>query len=240
MSVVFMKEVEALKRRILAQSAQVEESVILAVQALLARDEDQARLVIRGNFDVDQSEVEIEEEALKILALYQPVAADLRFLASVIKVNNDLERIGDLATNIAKRAVKIAREPALVFPDELGQAATRARDMVRESLNAFVEYDAAPARTICESDRVVDRHCKAVRRFVEERIRKDPDRIGGYLELLLASRNVERIGDHATNIAEDVVYMVSGVIARHRRAEDLPAGPAAKAPGGTETEGAHG
>jgi phosphate transport system protein len=240
MSVVFMKEVLSLKRQLLAQSAQVEESVVLAVQALLTRDESLAREVMRGNFDVDQSEVEVEEEALKILALYQPVAADLRFLATVIKVNGDLERIGDLATNIAKRAVKISREPALAFPDDLGLAATRARDMVHESLNAFVEYDAAPARAICESDRVVDQHCKAVRRFVEERIRKDPDRIGGYLELLLASRNVERIGDHATNIAEDVVYMVSGVIARHRRPEELPVRPAATGPGATGTEETHG
>ncbi len=215
MSVVFMKEIEELKRQILVQSAQVEESVILAVKALLTRDEELAQQVIRGDYDVDQSEVEVEEEALKILALHQPVAADLRFLTTVLKINNDLERIGDLATNIAKRAVKISRKPALLMPDELGEAATRARNMVHESLNAFVSFDAEPARAVCEADDEVDRLCKAVRSFIEEKIVETPEQISGYLDMLLASRNIERIGDHATNIAEDVMYLVSGVIVRH-------------------------
>ena len=216
MSVVFMKEVDDLKRQILVLSAQVEESVILAVKALLTRDEELARQVIRGDFDVDQAEVEVEEEALKILALHQPVAADLRFLAAVLKINNDLERIGDLATNIAKRAVKISKQPALIMPDELSDAATRVRDMVRDSLNAFVNFDAGPARKVCSSDDEVDLLCKGVRLFVEEQIRKNPDCRRVCLDMLLASRNIERIGDHATNIAEDVVYLVEGVIVRHR------------------------
>lgn len=216
MSVVFMKEIELLKRQILVLSAQVEESVIMAVKALLNRDEELAQQVIRGDFDVDDAEVEVEEEALKILALHQPVAADLRFLAAVLKINNDLERIGDLATNIAKRAVKICRMPALTMPDALNQAAMQARDMVRDSLNAFVSFDAAPARAVCEADDQVDRLCKEVRKFVEARIQEKPDTISGYLDMLLASRNIERIGDHATNIAEDVVYLVEGVIVRHR------------------------
>ncbi|MFA7370198.1 MAG: phosphate signaling complex protein PhoU, partial [Kiritimatiellales bacterium] len=172
MSVVFMKEVDHLKRQILTMSAQVEESVILAVKALLTRDEGLAQQVIRGDFDVDLAEVEVEEEALKILALHQPVAADLRFLTAVLKINNDLERIGDLATNIAKRAVKICKEPALAMPDELGQAATRARDMVHDSLNAFVNFDAGPARAVCGADDEVDQYCKQVRRFVEAQIQK--------------------------------------------------------------------
>lgn len=216
MSVVFMKEVDDLKRQILVLSAQVEESVILAVKALLTRDEELARQVIRGDFDVDQAEVEVEEEALKILALHQPVAADLRFLAAVLKINNDLERIGDLATNIAKRAVKISKQPALIMPDELSDAATRVRDMVRDSLNAFVNFDAGPARKVCSSDDEVDLLCKGVRLFVEEQIRKNPECLSVCLDMLLASRNIERIGDHATNIAEDVVYLVEGVIVRHR------------------------
>jgi phosphate transport system protein len=215
MSVVFVKEIEELKRQILVQSAQVEESVILAVKALLTRDEELAQQVIRGDFDVDQSEVEVEEEALKILALHQPVAADLRFLTTVLKINNDLERIGDLATNIARRAVKISQKPALMMPDELSEAATRARNMVHESLNAFVSLDAEPARAVCEADDEVDHLCKTVRRFIEEKIVETPQQISGYLDMLLASRNIERIGDHATNIAEDVMYLVSGVIVRH-------------------------
>lgn len=216
MSMVFMKEIEQLKRQILAMSAQVEESVILAVKALLTRDEELAQQVIRGDFDVDKVEVEVEEEALKILALHQPVATDLRFLTAVLKINNDLERIGDLATNIAKRAVKICKEPALAVPDELSQAATRVRDMVHDSLNAFVNFDAEPARSVCGSDDEVDQLCRQVRRFVEDQIRKNPACISVCLDMLLASRNIERIGDHATNIAEDVVYLVEGNIVRHR------------------------
>jgi phosphate transport system protein len=216
MSLVFMKEVEQLKRQILALSAQAEESVILAVKALLTRDEELARQVIRGDYDVDQAEVEVEEEALKILALHQPVAADLRFLTAVLKINNDLERIGDLATNIAKRAVKICKEPALTIPDDLSRAALRARDMVHERLTAFVNFDSAPARAVCDSDQEVDLLCKGVRRFVEEQIPRHPEGISGYLDMLLASRNIERIGDHATNIAEDVIYLIEGVIVRHR------------------------
>jgi phosphate transport system protein len=211
-----MKEVAKLKKQILVLSAQAEESVILAVRALLTRDEELAQQVIRGDFDVDQAEVEVEEEALKILALHQPVAADLRFLTAVLKINNDLERIGDLATNIAKRAVRICKEPALAVPDELGQAATKARDMVHDSLSAFVNFDAAPARTVCGSDEEVDELCKQVRRFVEEQIRKNPACLSACLDMLLASRNIERIGDHATNIAEDVIYLVEGTIVRHR------------------------
>ena len=216
MSLVFMKEIELLKRQMLAMSAQVEESLILAVKSLITRDEELAQQVIRGDFDVDNVEVEVEEEALKILALHQPVATDLRFLTAVLKINNDLERIGDLATNIAKRAVKICKEPALVVPDELSQAATQVRDMVHESLNAFVNFDAEPARVVCASDDDVDRLCKEVRRFVEVQIQKDPARVSCYLDMLLASRNIERIGDHATNIAEDVIYLVEGTIVRHR------------------------
>jgi phosphate transport system protein len=216
MSQVFINEVEKLKKQILSLSAQVEESLILAVKALLMRDEELAQQVIRGDFDVDQIEVEVEEEALKILALYQPVATDLRFLTAVLKINNDLERIGDLATNIAKRAVKMCKEPALAIPDELSHAATRARDMVHESLKAFVNFDAEPAKAVCGSDDEVDKLCREVRRFVEAQILQYPARISCYLDMLLASRNIERIGDHATNIAEDVIYLVEGTIVRHR------------------------
>jgi phosphate transport system protein len=216
MSQVFINEVGKLKKQILSLSAQVEESLILAVKSLITRDEELAQQVIRGDFDVDQAEVEVEEEALKILALYQPVATDLRFLTAVLKINNDLERVGDLATNIAKRAVKMCKETALTMPDELSQAATQVRDMVHESLNAFVNFDAAPAKVVCGKDDEVDQLCRQVRRFVEVQIQKDPARVSCYLDMLLASRNIERIGDHATNIAEDVIYLVEGTIVRHR------------------------
>lgn len=219
MSLVFANEVEKLKRRILAMSAQVEESVILAVRALLTRDENLAEQVIRGDYNVDQAEVEVEEDALKILALYQPVAMDLRFLTAVLKINNDLERIGDLAANIAKRAVKLCKAPAALVPEQMVESADRARDMVRDSLNAFVQMDADLARAVCGADDRIDRLCREVRTTLEKEIAAHPEHLSSYLDMLLASRNIERIGDHATNIAEDVIYLVEGVIVRHRGAE---------------------
>jgi len=216
MTRVFMHEIERLKKQILELSAQVEEGLILAVKSLQTRDEALANQVIRGDFDVDQAEVEVEEEALKILALYQPVAMDLRFLTAVLKINNDLERIGDLATNIAKRAVKLCKDPEVPVPEQMIESALRARDMVRDSLNAFIRLDAGLARSICIRDEQVDELCRDVRRFVEAQITKHPDHLSCCLDMLLASRNIERIGDHATNIAEDVIYLVEGVIVRHR------------------------
>lgn len=219
MTRVFMHEIERLKKQILAMSAQVEEGLILAVKSLQTRDEALANQVIRGDFDVDQAEVEVEEEALKILALYQPVAMDLRFLTTVLKINNDLERIGDLATNIAKRAVKLCKEPAALVPEQMIESAVRARDMVRDSLNAFVQMDTGLASSVCDADGHVDQLCREVRKTIEADIGAHPEHLSSYLDMLLASRNIERIGDHATNIAEDVAYLVDGVIVRHRPAD---------------------
>lgn len=219
MTRVFMHEIERLKKQILALSAQVEEGLILAVQSLQTRDEALARQVIRGDFDVDRAEVEVEEEALKILALYQPVAMDLRFLTAVLKINNDLERIGDLATNIAKRAVKLCQNPAATVPEKMIESATRVRDMVRDSLNAFVRLETELARAVCCRDDQIDRLCHEVRQFLEDQILLHPEHLSSYLDMLLASRNIERIGDHATNISEDVIYLIDGVIVRHRAAD---------------------
>lgn len=217
MAHAFINEVEKLKKMILALSAKVEESVILAVKSLQNRDEELATQVIRGDYDVDQAEVEVEEEALKILALYQPVARDLRFLTAVLKINNDLERIGDLATNIAKRTVKICKNPSVPVPEQMIESANRTRDMVRDSLNAFVQLDANLARAVCLRDDRIDELCRDVRKAVEVQITEHPEQLSNCLDVLLASRNIERIGDHATNIAEDVVYLIEGVIIRHRQ-----------------------
>ncbi|MDK2858023.1 MAG: phosphate transport system protein [Verrucomicrobiota bacterium] len=215
MTQVFMHEIERLKKQILALSAQVEENVILAVKALRERDETLARQVEESDAQIDAAEVDVEEEALKILALYQPVAMDLRFLASVLKINNDLERIGDLAANIAKRARKMCSFPVLPVPEELHQMACHARDMVRDSLNAFVNLDDDLAASVCKQDETVDQLCKQIFSFVEEQGKANPDNIKYYLHMMTASRNLERIGDHTTNIAEDVMYLVRGVIVRH-------------------------
>lgn len=216
MTQVFIHEVERVKKSILALSAQVEENVILAVKALRERDAKLAKQVRDSDAEIDAAEVEVEEEALKILALHQPVAMDLRFLTTVLKINNDLERIGDLAANIAKRARKIAKQPVLPMPEELHQMAASSRDMVRDSLTAFVNLDSDKAREVCKADDEVDKLCKRVFAFVEDQVRKNPDHTGYYLNMLTASRNLERIADHATNIAEDIIYLVEGQIVRHQ------------------------
>ena len=216
MSEVFVHEIDKLKKQILALSAQVEENVVLAVKALITRDPALAKQVILSDTEIDRQEVEVEEEALKILALYQPVAMDLRFLTTVLKINNDLERIGDLAANIAKRARKICKEPAVAIPAKLDEAALKARDMVRNSLTAFVNLDANLANEVRDADDEVDDLCKEVFKFVIASGKRDPDHLSLYLNMLVASRNLERIGDHATNIAEDVIYLVDGVIVRHQ------------------------
>ena len=220
MSQVFVHEIEKLKKKILSLSAQVEENVVLAVKALITRDPVLAKQVILSDKEIDRQEVEVEEEALKILALYQPVAMDLRFLTTVLKINNDLERIGDLAANIAKRARRLCKEPAVSIPAELDEAALKARDMVRNSLTAFVNLDADLANEVRDADDEVDDLCKEVFKFVIESGKQDPEHLSLYLNMLVASRNLERIGDHATNIAEDIVYLVDGVIVRHQSLDE--------------------
>jgi len=220
MSQVFVHEIEKLKKMILSLSAQVEENVVLAVKALITRDPALAKQVILSDSEIDRQEVEVEEEALKILALYQPVAMDLRFLTTVLKINNDLERIGDLAANIAKRARKICKEPAVSVPVELEEIALKARDMVRNSLTAFVNLDADQANAVREADDEVDELCRQVFVFARSAGEKNPAHLNMYLIMLLASRNLERIGDHATNIAEDIIYLVEGVIVRHQALDE--------------------
>jgi phosphate transport system protein len=215
MSVVFIREIEQLKKKILILSAQVEENVMQAVKALNTRDAALAKQVIASDAEIDRQEIEVEEEALKILALYQPVAMDLRFLTMVIKINNDLERIGDLAANIASRAKQLCKAPTIAIPEELQIAAVKARDMVRRSLTAFVNMDAELAAEVCASDDEVDALCRSVSKFVEEFGQKYPENLKYYLIMLKAARNIERVGDHATNIAEDTAYLVKGSIVRH-------------------------
>lgn len=219
MTRVFMNEIEQLKKRLLALSALVEEQVLLAVQALGEGDESLALDVAQNDHRIDAAEVEVEEEALKILALHQPVATDLRFLTAVLKINNDLERIGDLAVNIAKRARKMSRFPADPMPEAMRKLSACVRDMVRDSLNALVQLDAGLAAAVCRNDQEADRLCREIFSYVEERARAVPDHVRYYLHMLMASRNLERIGDHATNIAEDVLYLIKGEIVRHEASQ---------------------
>ena len=209
------RAIDELKRLILSLGADVEESVRLSVQSLTQRKSEQALKVIEADYKIDQSEVFIEEECLKILALYQPVANDLRLIISILKINNDLERIGDLSVNIAERAVYLSTEARADLPFDLQDMAEKVRSMLKRSLDALVNRDEKLARKVCEDDDAVDDLNREMYVCVEQTIKKDPDNLNSYIQLLSASRYLERIADHTTNIAEDVIYLVTGEIIRH-------------------------
>lgn len=220
MAVHLQKEENKLKKQILALGATVEESVRKAVASLEKRDEKLASDVLDHDNDIDQMEVDLEEECLKILALYQPVAQDLRFVIAVLKINNDLERIGDLAGNIAERALRLSQDGTASIPFDFHKMAERVQLMLRHALDALVNADVALALEVRNSDDEVDDMHREVYRIVEEEIRKDVDKVGSLIQFLAISRSLERIADHATNIAEDVTYMIEGDIVRHRMFDD--------------------
>jgi phosphate transport system protein len=219
MTLHFMREIERLKKRILSLSAIVEQRVRQAVKAVEERDGQLARQVIDGDAEIDHAEVEVEEDCLKILALHQPVAVDLRFIVAVLKINNDLERIGDFAVNIAERAAYLAaHDTPAVLLDFPGMAA-KGQAMLRDSLDALVNLDPVLARQVCADDDEVDAINRQIYEEVKREIRQRPESLEPLIHLLSISRHIERIADLATNIAEDVIYMVKGEIVRHR-AED--------------------
>jgi phosphate transport system protein len=225
------RELENLKGQILSLGAVVEESVRWAVQALQARDPRLARNVIETDLKIDQAEVDVEEECLKILALHQPVAIDLRFIVAVLKLNNDLERMGDLAVNIAERALYLVTADPVDIPLDFVGMAERAQAMVRKSLDSLVSMDPELAREVCAADDEVDAINRQMYVQVQEAIRQHPEHVTSLVHLLSASRHLERIADHATNIAEDVIYMTEGIIARHRT-EDYRSGSEGAGTGG--------
>lgn len=219
MSVHLQREIDRVKKSILALSAIVDDQVQASVHALLERDVEQAREVERRDHDIDQREVEIEEECLKILALHQPVAIDLRFIVAAMKINNDLERIGDLAVNIAKKAVSFASEPPIAITFDIAGMWDKTHAMLRDSIDALVNMDGALAAEVCGRDDEVDRIKHDIREGAEDQIRREPEKVRALLRLLAVSRNLERIADCATNIAEDVIYMSQGRIVRHSKGD---------------------
>lgn len=209
------RTIEGLKRTLVSFGTRVEETLARAVDALTRRDVALARAVVASDAELDRREVDIEEECLKILALYQPVAGDLRFVVSVLKMNNDLERMGDLAGNIAKRAIVLAGEPELATPVDVPSMAERALSMVKRGLDALVNADAALARTVLADDDTLDQMRRDAQDHIIEQIKGHPERVEVLMALSSVYRHLERIGDMATNVCEDVIYMVEGVIARH-------------------------
>ncbi len=215
MTLHMQREMERLKKNILSLSAIVEESVQKAVLAVENRDRDLAQKVIDNDDQIDDLEVDLEEECLKILALHQPVANDLRFIVSVLKINNDLERIGDLASNIAERVLALADEEEIPAPFDFSTMADRVEEMLKKSLDALINYDLRLAAQVCRMDDVVDKQHAGTFTGVKEEIRKHPERLDTLLHYLTISRHMERIADLATNLAEDVIYMIEGDIVRH-------------------------
>jgi len=221
MSVHFGREIERLKTKLLSLCGLVEQQVNVAVRALVEGDKAQASGVIERDGEIDRMEVEVEEDCLKILALHQPVAADLRFVVAVLKINNDLERIGDLAVNIAKKTSAYVAQWLGEIPFDMVAMSEDVERMLRDALDALIALDSASATDVCARDDRIDAMKHEMRRLVEDMMKKEPERVSSLLNLLAASRNLERIADLATNIAEDVIYMVDGQIIRHRSGDEV-------------------
>ncbi len=218
MSKHLQRDLESLHQKLLALAASVEESIYAATRALRERDCALARRVIDGDAQIDAEENRIEEECLKVLALHQPVAVDLRRIVAVLKINTDLERMGDLAEDIAGRALHLAREPAVPIPEKLGRLAELAARMVRRGLDSFVDLNPRLAREVVRLDDEADRYNDEIIAELVGLMQGSAEMVEAGLSLFSATRHLERIADHATNIAEDAVYLVEGTIIRHRPA----------------------
>jgi len=209
-------EIEKLKKKILLLSEIVENRVKTALKAADERDEARARKIINEDVEIDRFEVEIEEDCLKILALHQPVAIDLRFIIAVLKINNDLERIADLAVNIAEKVTILAGKRRVDAAAGFSEMAEKTYGMLRKSLQALINMDSAIARQVMATDDEIDTMNREIYDWTKERMREDPENITQLLTNLSISRHLERIADLATNISEDVIYMIEGEIVRHK------------------------
>lgn len=217
MSMHLRRAIDKLMEQLIALSALVEESVKLAVQSLEEGDSQLAHQVIEDDKIIDHKEIDIEEECLKIFALHQPVARDLRFLVAVLKINNDLERIGDLAQNICKHAIRILNKPLLEknFDRSILEIYNKVLPMLKDSLNSIVNLDANTANNILSADNEVDRLHRGFAQEMVDEIKKNPEGIETLIHYLHIARHLERIADHTTNIAEDIIYLTKGEIVRH-------------------------
>lgn len=219
MSRHLQNEIQMIEKRVLALGTLVEDSVFHAVHSLQNRDAVIAKSIIDADNEIDLTEVDIEEECLKILALHQPVAHDLRFIVTVLKVNAELERIGDAAVNIAQRVLFLIDEEEIPIPFDFSGMAQRTQAMLRNSLDALVNMSAELAYEVIGADDEVDAINRQMYGQIERGIIKEPHRVATYIHLLGISRHIERMADHASNIAEDVIYLIDGKIIRHNTDE---------------------
>jgi phosphate transport system protein len=216
MAIHLQRDLDNLQRDLLALAGLVEGAIHKSIQALIERDVRLAREVIAGDTQIDREENHIDEECLKLLALHQPVAVDLRRIIAAMMINTDLERMGDLAEEIAERAIHLAHPPLMPIPVKLQSMTDLTTMMVRESLDAFVNLNTVEAQTVMRMDDEVDRFNNEIIAELIQAMRSSPALVEAGLSMFSAVRHLERIADHATNIAEDVVYLVEGEIVRHR------------------------
>jgi phosphate transport system protein len=227
----FEFELEKLKAKLLEMGALVENAVYRSVQGVVEKDEALAQQVLKNETRVNELEIEIDEVAIGLLALQQPVAADLRLVTVAIKINNDLERMGDLAVNIAHRALDLIREPVIRPMVDIPYIAGLVQSMVRKALDAFVNRDPELARSVLASDDGVDSLRTASYHELVSHMERDPSGIPQAMNIWSVVRNLERIADHSTNIAEDVLFLVKGVDVRHKNEQKLSAQSGAAVPG---------
>jgi len=220
----FDEELKILKEKLLEMASRAEEQIALAVRALKARDEALACRVLEREGAVNRLDIEVDDMCLRLLALRQPMAADLRFITSGMKISSDLERIGDLAVNIAERTLDLLKQPELKPLIDIPRMAEMAQAMVRDALNAFVNGDDVLARDVCLRDDQVDQLNDQVFRELLTYMMQEPGTISRAVDLILVGRHLERIADHATNIGEDVIYMVRGKTIKHHIEEGRATG----------------
>ena len=211
----FFEELKDLQGKLLEMSALVEAAIQRSIAAVLQKDSNAAAEVLRNEARINQIEIEIDDYAVKLLALQQPMASDLRLIVAALKINTDLERMGDLAVNISERAQSLMEQPVIKPMIDMQHIAGLVESMVRKSLDAFVTRDSELARSVLASDDAVDNLRTANYHELVSFMEKDPHNIKAALDLLAISRNLERIADHSTNIAEDVLFLVKGVDVRH-------------------------
>lgn len=215
----FERELDLLKAKLLEMSALVESAVYRSVQGVVEKNEELAHQVLKNEARINQLEIEVDDLAISLLALQQPMAQDLRLVTAAIKINNDLERMGDLSVSIAQSALALMREPVIRPLIDIPYIAGLAQSMVRKALDAFVNRDAELARSVLASDDAVDNLRTASYHELISFMEKNPEHIPQALYLLSVVRNLERIADHSTNIAEDVLFLIKGIDVRHHNEE---------------------
>ena len=225
MRIHLQRDIEKLKRRLLVLSTEVEEAVRQSIRALAERDVALARQVVEREVQTNTMEVDVEEDCLKILALHQPVAGDLRYIIAVLKMDRDLERIADLAAHIAERGLALFELPSLDIPFRLDEMGTKVQAMLKKALDAFVSLNTEAAQEVCAMDGEINAIKKDTFRQVRQAVMEVPQKFDPLMQVMHISRHLERIADHATNIAEDLIYLVEGRIVRHTpEVAGLPAG----------------